>query len=176
MKDIKLVYPGPEYLQGYLGFCREMKQTGITYFKFPDPDAFDDWKDTLFERYANERQGIGMPEGWVPSTAFWLVQDGEFLGACNIRHHLTPALREFGGHIGYAVKPSRWRQGYGALQLHLALPEAKQIGIERALVTCDVKNTGSARVIEKNGGVLEGIFDVIGDGIPRRIRRYWIDL
>lgn len=30
-----------------------------------------------------------------------------------------------------------------------------ELGIERALVTCDVDNVASRRVVEKNGGVLE---------------------
>jgi predicted acetyltransferase len=32
---------------------------------------------------------------------------------------------------------------------------AHGLGIERALVTCDVDNIGSRAVIERNGGVLE---------------------
>ena len=46
------------------------------------------------------------------------------------------------------------------------LPIAADHGLDRVLVTCDVDNEGSRRVIEANGGVLE---DVRGTK-----RRYWI--
>ncbi len=42
------------------------------------------------------------------------------------------------------------------------------------LVTCDDDNPASARVIEKNGGVLEGKIDKKDQKVP--VRRYWIDL
>lgn len=35
------------------------------------------------------------------------------------------------------------------------LPVAAALGIDPALVTCDVDNVGSRRVIETNGGVLD---------------------
>ncbi|HEX2706374.1 MAG TPA: GNAT family N-acetyltransferase [Candidatus Lustribacter sp.] len=104
----------------------------------------------------------------MPSTNRWLVGGSEFLGHLSIRHRLTPVLVELGGHIGYAIRPSARRRGYGTRQLALALPVARGLGLGRLLVTCDEDNIGSARIIERSGGVLE---DVRGDK-----RRYWIDV
>jgi predicted acetyltransferase len=39
--------------------------------------------------------------------------------------------------------------------LAAALPIAYKLGIDPALVTCDVDNVGSRKVIENNRGVLE---------------------
>ena len=39
--------------------------------------------------------------------------------------------------------------------LAAALPRAHAMGIDPVLVTCDVDNVASRRVIEANGGVLE---------------------
>ena len=39
--------------------------------------------------------------------------------------------------------------------LAAALPLARALGIDPALVTCDEANAGSRQVIEANGGVLE---------------------
>ena len=39
--------------------------------------------------------------------------------------------------------------------LRQALPIARDLGIDPALITCDVGNVGSRTVIERNGGVLE---------------------
>ena len=95
------------------------------------------------------------PEGWVPSTTLWWVEGTDYLGRIAIRHRLTPSLREFGGHIGYDVRPTARRRGYATAMLRAALPIARDLGIESALVTCDADNVASRRVIEHNGGVFE---------------------
>jgi predicted acetyltransferase len=106
------------------------------------------------------------PEGHVPSTTLWWVQDDEFLGRLAIRHRLTPHLREVGGHIGYDVRPPARRRGHATAMLRAALPVAYGLGIASALVTCDVTNIGSRKVIEGNGGVLD---DQRGDKL-----RFWV--
>jgi len=95
------------------------------------------------------------PAGYVPSTELWWVEGDEFLGRIGIRHRLTPALLEMGGHIGYDVRPSARRRGHATAMLRAALVLARGLGIGPALVTCDVDNLGSRAVIERNGGVLE---------------------
>ena len=63
-----------------------------------------------FCRYtrALERPDTPRPAGWVPGCYLWIVEDGEeVLGRISLRHELTPWLLEVGGHIGYAVRPSR---------------------------------------------------------------------
>lgn len=175
MKDVKLVVPSAQYLMSYLEACREMKASGVTFSTLSDPDTFDCWKDTLFERMEDYRLGRNIKPGHVPASVFWLVQDDEMIGVGNIRHSLTPALERLGGHIGYAIRPSKWNQGYGTLQLKLLLREANKLGISRALLTCDERNIASARVMEKNGGVYQDTIDNVMDGQPIRLRRYWID-
>ena len=58
--------------------------------------------------------------------------------------------------------------------LKLALKKARALGIGRLLVTCDKDNIPSARVIQKNGGVLDSEGVDPDDG--RLTQRYWIDL
>jgi predicted acetyltransferase len=60
-----------------------------------------------------------------------------------------------GGHIGYDVRPSARRRGHATEMLRQALRVANELGIDPALITCDVDNVGSRTVIERNGGVLE---------------------
>lgn len=65
----------------------------------------------------------------------------------------------------------------GTALLSGALRYAKdELGLRRILVTCDDDNIGSARVIEKNGGVLQDKIQNEIDGVRRITRRYWIDL
>ncbi len=174
MKDLRLVEPCAAYMDSYHQFCLEMKATGQRNFSCSDPDTYETWKDTLLQDCRDHAQGKNLPEGYVPCTLLWLMDGEEVVGMVRIRHCLSEELRQMGGHIGYGIKPSKWRQGYGERQLRLALPAAKALGIKRALITCNDNNIGSARIIEKNGGELEGVFDVIRDGESTRIRRYWV--
>ncbi|GGK12494.1 GNAT family N-acetyltransferase [Deinococcus malanensis] len=118
--------------------------------------------------------GRPLPEGFVHSEARWLVEGQTYLGRVSLRHTLNERLRELGGHIGYKIWPSAWRQGHGTLILGLTLNRARELGLDRVLVTCDVDNHGSRGVIEANGGELEGGFQL--DTYEKPIRRYWIDL
>ena len=102
-------------------------------------------------------RGENLPEGFVPQTTFWLIDDGVYVGQVRIRHHINHQfLKTIGGHIGYSIRPSKRGKGYGSNILELALPKAKELGINRVLVTCDATNIASRKIIEKNGGVLEG--------------------
>ena len=131
----------------------------------------------LFPRFEDCRAGRDLPAGYVPCTSLWLVDGNEFLAEVSIRHRLTPALERFAGHIGYAVRADRWGQGLGTRLLAGALDYAREtLGLSWVLLTCADGNTGSARVIEKNGGVLLDKLDDVIDGKPRVTRRYRIEL
>jgi predicted acetyltransferase len=94
------------------------------------------------------------------------------LGAISLRLTLNDFLLRAGGHIGYGVRPSARRRGLATWALGAVLPEARALGLERVLVTCDDANVASARTIESNGGVLEDVrVTELG-----QTRRYWIAL
>lgn len=108
------------------------------------------------------------------STDFWLIDGTSYIGRLSLRRVLDKRLLQMGGHIGYVIRPSRRRQGYGKLILQYGLEQAKAIGLERVLVTCDEDNLGSRKIIEFHAGKLENIISV--EGWPSRVRRYWISL
>ena len=110
----------------------------------------------------------------VPFSVFWLVEGDAFIGEANVRHQLNTYLLKEGGHVGYGIRPSRQRQGYGRLILALALEECRRLGLERVLLTCLQDNVASARIIEANGGELENVIDDPAGRGP--LRRYWIAL
>jgi predicted acetyltransferase len=108
--------------------------------------------------------------GWVHCTYWWIVEGDEILGTISLRHELNDFLLEAGGHIGYGVRPAARGKGLAGAALAQVLAYAKHLGIDRALLSCDVDNAASRRTIEKNGGVLEDIRTTdIG-----RVRRYWL--
>ncbi|WP_407538776.1 GNAT family N-acetyltransferase [Deinococcus radiomollis] len=113
--------------------------------------------------------------GRVPETVYWGVADGEYVGRVSLRHFLTPQLEQWGGHIGYGVRPSRRGQGYGHALLGGVLPHARALGLDRVLLHCDETNLASARVIEGAGGVFAGQTpNLEREGAPGRA--YWIAL
>lgn len=116
--------------------------------------------DEAFEAFAASIRAAALEEtvrrpGFVPDTELWWVDGNEFLGRIALRHRLTPDLLEVGGHIGYDVRPSARRRGHATAMLGQVLAIARDMGIARALITCDVDNMGSRAVIERNGGILE---------------------
>src|SRR3954454_21945351 len=50
---------------------------------------------------------IPAPEGWVHGDLYWITDAGEVVGFMSVRHELNEFLSNFGGHIGYAVRPTR---------------------------------------------------------------------
>jgi predicted acetyltransferase len=123
----------------------------------------------------NIDKGVNLPDGFVSITSYWLTLQGKVLiGNSRLRHILIPDLEIEGGHIGYAIRPTMRRLGYGTRILALTLEEAHEMGLQRALVTCDTDNFGSARIIEKNGGVLENYAS--SPESDKQISRYWIEL
>jgi predicted acetyltransferase len=175
----RLVAPALRYRQSFLEALREGFRRG-------NQPMVDEARIREIERdfpgYLREitdpRGTIRLPNGEVvakvPFSIRWLVEGDEFVGEASIRHELNDWLTRSGGHIGYGIRPSRQRQGYGRRILALALEECRRLGIDRALVTCDDENVASARIIEANGGVLENVIDdPAGHG---RLRRYWISL
>lgn len=143
-------------------------------------DRFEDPRD--FARFVARLQStadpaVVPPAGFVHATTLWIVEDDhdlgpQYLGSIDLRHSLTDYLLNFGGHIGYGVRPSARGRGAATWALGAILPVARELGIDRLLVTCDENNAASAAVIEKCGGVLE---DTRNNG-EVTFRRYWIDL
>jgi predicted acetyltransferase len=130
--------------------------------------------DSFVEKLLSEARGENLPEGFVPQSNYWLVEGKEYIGGVRIRHYLNDHLLVIGGHIGYSIRPSKRGKGYGTKLLTLALPKAKELGLERVLVTCDATNEASRKIIEKNGGVFEDQVPNPETGIDKL--RYWIDI
>lgn len=131
---------------------------------------FDKWLTGMQNRHTGEN----LPEGYVREN-FYLCYDGPALvGVFSLKFSLTPWLLEYGGHIGYAVRPSRQRQGLATRMLCQGLALAAGFGFDRVLCVCDADNTASERVIVKNGGNLEN--QVYDREEKVWVKRYWITL
>ncbi|WP_205314606.1 GNAT family N-acetyltransferase [Nocardioides houyundeii] len=169
----RLVRPSPDLYEAWLACVRDFAEgsrdgsgdwavSGLG----PDRDSFE----ALLTRVAYESDPASrLPDGLVRSDYYWVMDGEEMIGFVAVRHSIdTDFLRRAGGHIGYSIRPSYRRRGHATRALGLALDRARELGLDRVLLTCDEPNVGSARTIEKHGGVLEDVLE--------GKRRYWISL
>lgn len=106
-----LVSPTLDYRDQFLAALKEFRDEGTHGFwdYCTDPTNLEHY----IEMVKKHAKGLELKEGWVPASTFWLIDDGKWVGHCNIRHRLTPSLEQLGGHIGYAILPSERQKGYG---------------------------------------------------------------
>lgn len=145
-----------------------------------DEEIFLGWREAeesfaqFVGRLLDHAQGVALPGGWVPASRYWFLADkNRILGEVDIRLRLTPELEDYGGHIGYWIRPSERGKGHGTRMLAQALNKARALGLSRVLITCDPRNLASVRIIEHNGGVLASQSVA---HIGRLTSRYWIEL
>lgn len=99
-----------------------------------------------------------------PGTTYLIVResDNRIVGSINIRWHLTRELDEnFGGNIGYGIRPSERKKGYATESLRLALNLCRENGMKAVRIGCYTNNTGSRKTILNNGGKLIAHKDVL---------------
>ena len=183
-----LVLPSIEYKDSFLEMLAAIKtDDSSTVFNSEENLDIDRLSDEqTFKAYCkqlrNESKGIGLPKNYIAHTIFWLLEqkddNNRIVGRVDIRHKLNEFLLKFGGHIGYLINPNDRCLGLGTLILKLALEKSKSL-IEdlvdydnQVLVTCNVNNVGSQKIIEKNAGVLIKLTDP-GPTEPYQMF-YWI--
>lgn len=167
---MQLISPSRDYADQFLIAVDALRAENTHGFwdYWMDPTDVDSYLDMT----TRHSRGQGLKDDGVPSSTFWLIDKGKWVGHCNIRHCLNPRLTESGGHIGYAIHPEERHKGYGRKILELALKKARGLGLGRVLVTCKAENTASRKIIEANNGILEDERTVKG----KITRRYWIEL
>jgi predicted acetyltransferase len=130
----KLIIPSIDYQASFLNALDEYHQENLPgYEKYSRSQLEKDFWGFL-DQLRGESYGLNLPPGYVPHTEYWLIDNDEYIGRVDIRHQLNDHLEKIGGHIGYNIRPTKRRQGYGRLVLKLALTKAKHLGLNRVLV------------------------------------------
>ena len=162
-----LELPSLAHPESFLAAVEEFRAEG-----FVVRERKDDFEEHVRLSLAHSRgEELG---NLVPQTDFWMIDEDGFAGRVSIRHRLNERLERFGGHMGYEVRPSKRRRGYASLAARLALDEARKLGLERLLITCDETNVASRKVIEGIGGVLQ---DRVEWDEPRPATlRFWVEV
>ena len=185
-----LIAPSAEYQQSFLAGAKEflaenrLDSTYTLCLGYTIGSLHE--KFTQFILDLNGLADVDSSGAQYADRVFWLVDKGEYVGQSSIRPELcTPYLLTYGGHIGYSIRPSWRRQGYGKIILAYTLRAAGSMDLKRVLVTCDSDNNGSRKIIEYNNGQFESAMPMTAQTFRAEGRqssqpidklRYWIDL
>jgi predicted acetyltransferase len=188
---IRLVTPASAYRHSFLEGATEFFAEGRPESTYAPSLGYDSLGlRQRFGQFAADlvalEAGRGGDRHSYVDRVLWLVDDGRYVGQASVRPELTTDfLMTYGGHIGYSIRPTQRRQGYGVRILALALPVAREMGLERILVTCNADNAASRSIIERNGGRLERalsmpreilLMERLDPDKPLDKLRFWIDL
>ena len=172
MNRISLVIPKKEHetqVKEYIEEHNQFEENDIHGGALIEKMPYDDWLKQL-ENNSNEKT---VNCEWVVTSTFFGLANGKIIGMIDIRHTLNQFLRDYGGHIGYGVRPTERNKGYATEMLKLGLVYCKIVALEKVMLACYKENTASGRTIEKCGGALEKEF-LYSDG--KAVQVYWINI
>lgn len=170
---MKLLKPTHEYSEQIIEYREAFLHAGEQPHGSSSLQNFDSLAE-WFEKVSIQEVGENLQANRVPSSQLLSFEKGELIGFVNIRHRLNPELLLESGHIGYSIHPNKRRQGYATKQLQLSLARAQKLGLQKVLITCDKSNIGSAKTIQKVGGVLEN--EVVSSHTGEIVQRYWVEI
>jgi predicted acetyltransferase len=148
---LKLLRPDENLLASYLEFMEEMRSLGEKIWEQSVPYP-EETNLQFIERLL--RMETTPPPGLVPESHYWAHAENKIVGRISLRHRLNEHLKEFGGNIGYEVRPSSRNKGYATEMLRQVLETPKVREMGEVLLTCAPNNLPSNKTIIANGGVL----------------------
>lgn len=161
-----------EYLDEFIKYNSNINGTG-SLDKIYDGYTFEE----ALERCLNmKNEEYAKSINRVPGKTFLLIRknDNKIVGTINIRWNLSEKMLEFGGHIGYGIRPTERRKGYNKIQLYLVLLEAQKLNLDKVMIDCSVDNLGSDKTIKALGGILERCELDESDNTMTNV--YWINV
>lgn len=162
-----------EYIDEFYEYGSQIHGTGSLDRELKKGKTYEEWLDNDLKLHDEE---YALEKGLVPSYTYFLIRedDNKLVGMINLRLGLNEYLRNFGGHIGYSVRPTERRKGYNKINLYLILQIAKSHGLEKVLITCADYNEGSRKTIISFGGIYEkSNYD---ESDNETMELYWIDV
>ncbi|MBQ6334323.1 MAG: GNAT family N-acetyltransferase [Erysipelotrichaceae bacterium] len=176
MKKFILSRVKPEFYNSIAEFRQEILDGDGEFDGCQQLDLYDDIEKwdlncRLFESFGT------MPPGYSLGFQYLYLDDKDVVGMINLRPlaESHKYLSQYGGHIGYSVRPSRRKEGIATMMLRDMLEVCKKdFSLSRVLITCLEGNEASKKVIINNGGVFEG--KILYPPEDKYLERYWIDL
>lgn len=165
---MKFILPNKQCKKDVLSFYQEFERKKEECIGFKNHTDYEIWMQGMINRH----EGNNLPDGYVRENFYLCYDKDELIGVFSLKFVLTEYLLNFGGHIRYAVRPSKQHQGYATKILNEGLQICKKYGFQSVLCVCDADNFRSEKVIVRNGGILENeTYDPIENV---EVKRYWI--
>ena len=161
-----------EYLDEFVKYGSDINGSG-SLDKIYDGYTFEEALDRCLKMEDEEyAKSVGRCQG----KTFLLIRenDNKIVGTINVRWNLSKEMLQFGGHIGYGIRPTERRKGYNKINLYLGMIEAKNVGLDNVMLDCDVNNLGSDKTLKALGGKLERTEIDPFDGILTNV--YWFNV
>lgn len=173
---MKVIKPEEKYLQSYYEACVETWGHVHDNYIIHNPKEFDDWKNHIFQDYENSEKGINLPEDYVPSTTYWIVDNEEYIGTINFRQKLNDWLKTYGGHAGFFIRLSKRKQNYAIKAVKFIFQLAKELKINPLLLTCEEDNIASQHIFAHFKAEKIENDTVILRNHQTKVRRYYFNI
>lgn len=161
-----------DYINEFIKYKSDINGAG-SLIKILDGYTFEQALDSCINMQYVE---YASKNGRCQSKTFLLIRekDNKIVGTINVRWNLSESMKQFGGNIGYAIRPTERRKGYNKINLYLGLIEAQKLGLDKVMLDCDVNNIGSSKTMKALGGKIERTEVDPYDGLLTSI--YWINV
>lgn len=149
-----------DYLDEYFEEYRKM---------YPDFKPYTS-KETYIEFLKElELKKHGINNNEIKEIFYYAYENNKIIGHGSIRlnSEIYNNVYEESGHIMYDVVPSKRNQGYGKVICEKLLEEENKLGLDNVIITCNINNLGSKKIIEKMGGIYINSIDINGTTIIR---------
>ena len=162
-----------EYIEEFYKNDSQIHGTGSLDRELKKGKPYEEW---LSNNIKLHDENYALEKGLVPAYTYFLIreEDNKLIGMIDLRLGLNDYLRNFGGHIGYSIRPTERKKGYNKINLYLVLQEAQRYNLDKVLITCADSNDGSRKTILSLGGKFEkSNFD---ESDNETMELYWIDV
>ncbi|MEM9103866.1 MAG: GNAT family N-acetyltransferase [Pseudomonadota bacterium] len=162
---MRFIKPSMHFQESYNEYIQELGNE--ERYPFTMDFEYSDFHG-LLQKLENFALGKDLPDGYVPSSTWWLVnEDNGLIGVSNLRHYLNQKLEYCGGHIGLGIRPSFRGQGWGKRLMQLSIEKLASMGLSKIHIHCYKNNLTSAKTITSNGGILDSEIQVEGKIVQR---------
>lgn len=132
------------HLEAFREYTKECIQDGLDLYDGAKHDS-----DAYLQKRMAYAEGRELPDGWPPISMYFYIESGKILGAIRIRHGSNDYINNVIGHIGYETSPNARGKGVATAMLQWVV---RNVIEQNIVITCDVDNIASRKVIEKCGG------------------------